>query len=103
MSRGAYKKRVFDKEHAMDLYRKGLSDKEIAEEMGSFVTTVGDWRRSAGLIPNKNRTAIDKMSRLSREAYEARKAGMNYGMWKAKQFEKQVKGRAQLAELGRRL
>ena len=100
MSRGAYKKRVFDKEHAMDLYRKGLSDKEIAEEMGSFVSTVGDWRRSAGLIPNKNRTAIDKMSRLSREAYEARKHGMNYGAYKAQQFEAQKRAKAQVISLG---
>lgn len=100
MSRGAYKKRVFDKEHAMDLYRKGLSDKEIAEEMGSFVTTVGDWRRSEGLSPNKPRPAVNERSQLSREAYEARKAGMNYGMYKAQQFEAQKRAKAQVIPLG---
>ena len=100
MSRGAYKKRVFDKEHAMDLYQKGLSDKEIAEEMGAFVTNVGDWRRSAGLMPNKRRTPVDKMSRLSREAFEARKNGMNYGAYKAQQFEAQKRAKAQVISLG---
>lgn len=98
MSRGAYKKRVFDKEHAMDLYQKGLSDKEIAEEMGSFVTTVGDWRRGEGLSPNKKKP-VEHISNLSRDCRDAG-GGHLYGQYKAAQREAQIKAKAQLISLG---
>lgn len=38
-----------------NLYREGLTDKEIAKECDIAVSTVGAWRRRNGLTPNKNR------------------------------------------------
>ena len=53
----------FDRERALQLYRQGKSDKEIAQEVRVHHTTVYLWRRSSGLPFNGARkppTRIDE-------------------------------------------
>ncbi len=39
----------------VELYRRGLTDKEIARELGVSAGTVGNWRRRFGLPPHRAR------------------------------------------------
>lgn len=91
-----------DQDRAYELWSQGLCDRDIAEALGMKKNAVSEWRRRNQLQVNKQpkKPKLEKkVSRLSQDVREARKAGMNYGMWKAKQFEKQVKGRAQIDRL----
>lgn len=81
---------LLDKELAMVWYAKGACDQEIADVCGVCYSAVGTWRRKENLPPHRKpnyRRPSQSMSKLSREAREARKAGMNYGVWKAQQWE----------------
>lgn len=75
---------MLDHEFAMELYRRGLTDAEIAKQSGVYVKTVGKWRRGMGLPANKKRRI--KMSPLARDAAEARRLGMSYGQYKAQSY-----------------
>lgn len=44
---------LLDHEFAMELYRRGLTDAEIAKQSGVYVKTVGKWRNRMGLPANK--------------------------------------------------
>ena len=46
---------LLDHEFAMELYRRGLTDAEIAKQSGVYVKTVGKWRNRMGLPANKKR------------------------------------------------
>lgn len=93
-------KHRLDSEHAMELYNKGLCDKEIAQTIGMTVQTVGDWRRRMGLPANKGKPPVHEISPISRDA-RAAGGGHLYGKYKAQQFETQVRGRAQIDRLRR--
>lgn len=43
------------KEEFLNLYKEGLSDREIAEQLNVFRKTVGKYRNSLGLKPNKKK------------------------------------------------
>jgi hypothetical protein len=49
----APKKPPFDEARAMELYNEGLCDLDIAECLGVSKETVGPWRRSKDLPPNR--------------------------------------------------
>ena len=48
---------LLDHEFAMELYRRGLTDAEIAKQSGVYVKTVSKWRNKMGLPANKKTTA----------------------------------------------
>ena len=75
---------LLDHEFAMELYRSGLTDAEIAKQSGVYVKTVGKWRNRMGLPVNKKRRL--KMSPLARDAMEARRLGLTYGQYKAQSY-----------------
>ena len=87
------RRNLIDKERAYVMWCQGKTDLEIGEEFGVCETSVGAWRRKNKLKPNKPRPGQPKrrlsknMSKLSQEAAAARRAGMNYGTWKAGQWE----------------
>ena len=74
---------------AYDLWSRGYCDADIAERMEVSVRCVNDWRRRNNLKANRaDRTIpVEERCPLSQDAWEARQAGMNYGMWKAQQWE----------------
>lgn len=74
---------------AYDLWSRGHSDEDIAERMDVSVRCVSDWRRRNNLKANRaNKTIpVEERGPLSQEAWEARRAGMSYGVWKARQWE----------------
>lgn len=79
--------RNWDRLKAMELYQQGYSDQKIADAVGVTKGTIMGWRQKEGLPPNTG-TTKDKnhrKSQLAIDAEEARKAGMNYGAWKALQ------------------
>lgn len=94
-----------DKEMALDLYNRGLCDRDIAEECGVKSATVGEWRRKQGLPPNKPPKPTGEMSSIARDNAEARRLGMNYGAYKGLQYEAQRNRKAEsgLEKLQRRL
>ena len=103
---GRMMSRIFlDKEMAMDLYNQGLCDRDIAEECGVKVACVGEWRRKAGLPPHKPPKPLDEMSPIARDNAEARRLGMNYGAYKALQYEAQRNRKSEraLEKMQRRL
>ena len=75
---------LLDHEFAMELYRRGLPDAEIAKQSGVYVKTVSKWRNRMGLPANKKRRL--KMSPLARDAAEARRLGLTYGQYKAQSY-----------------
>lgn len=111
--RGKQVKKI-DCERARELYDEGLCDSEIATGCGVSRNSVTNWRKREGLPrnkppkkkpekkPEKRRRA---KSQLSIDAAEARKLGMNYGMYKALQFEAQrnLKAERALEKLQRRM
>lgn len=85
-----------DYDKAYELWSQGLCDRDIAEALGVNKSAVTQWRYRNQLEVHKQPRKPKpekKVSRLSQDAREARKAGMNYGMWKARQFEKQRKAK----------
>lgn len=74
---------------AYDLWSRGHSDEDIAERMEVSVRCVSDWRRRNELKANRaNKTVpVEERCPLSQEAWEARQAGVSYGVWKAWQWE----------------
>lgn len=94
MSNPIFNRRVnLDKERAYELWSKGMTDLEIAHELGVTDSAVGSWRRrNGGLTANhkpkvQTKKASKNMSKLSQDAAEARARGMNYGMYKAQQYD----------------
>lgn len=71
---------------AGELYQKGMSDKEIAENCGVSTTTVRNWRKRAGLVANYGKKKERYLTPLEKDAIAARKAGLSYGQYKAKFF-----------------
>jgi len=78
-----------DREKALRLYNEGLCDKDIAEELGVVRGTITDWRNRNHLPCNRQipPKPSRKMSQIAKDAAEARRLGMNYGMYKASQRE----------------
>ena len=100
-----------DHEKAMALHAAGKTDREIADACYVCSTTVINFRRKYGLpcnrVPRKRKDPVkavkpDKQkkyrSKLAEENAEARRCGLNYGMWKAQQFEKQKKAKIALGK-----
>lgn len=77
----------FDPAKVMRLHKKGLSDEEIAKELSVCHATATKWRKALGLKSNKPLPKEGEISQLAKDARDARRAGMNYGMWKAQQFD----------------
>ena len=75
---------LLDHEFAMELYRRGLTDAEIAKQSGVRSGAVCKWRNKLGLPANKKRRL--KMSPLARDAAEARRLGLTYGRYKAQSY-----------------
>ena len=93
MNKDGTRRIMLDHEFAMELYRRGLTDAEIAKQSGVYVGTVSKWRNKLGLPANKKRRL--KMSPLAHDAMEARRLGLTYGQYKAQSY-------APPASLGRR-
>lgn len=96
----------FDK--ARELYDEGKTDTEIAEACSVQRYSVRNWRRKFGLLSNRPAPVKEKKpkkekpakprSKLSDDAAEARRCGMNYGAWKALQFEEQRRAKLALGK-----
>ena len=84
MNKDGTRRIMLDHEFAMELYRHGLTDAEIAKQSGVYVKTVSKWRNRMGLPANKKRRL--KMSPLARDAAEARRLGLTYGQYKAQSY-----------------
>ena len=88
----------FDERAALRYYNDGLSDQHIADNCGVCKDTIRNWRKRMGLAVNvvcrqvqKNDKPTtpendDQITPLERDAIAARKAGMTYGQYKAKQY-----------------
>ena len=76
---------LLDHEFAMELYRCGLTDAEIAKQSGVRSRAVCNWRNKLGLPPNKAKRQ-GKLSPLIRDAMEARRLGLTYGQYKAQSY-----------------
>ena len=98
-----------DHEKAMALHAAGKTDREIADACYVCSTTVINFRRKYGLpcnrVPRKRKDPVKAVkpekkyrSKLAEENAEARRCGMNYGMWKAQQFEAQKKAKIALGK-----
>lgn len=100
-----------DHEKAMALHAAGKTDREIADACYVCSSTVINFRRKYGLpcnrVPRKRKDPVkavkpDKQkkyrSKLAEENAEARRCGLNYGMWKAQQFEAQKKAKIALGK-----
>lgn len=48
-------RKMYDHTQMMDLYNQGLTDREIADEMGCAPKTVATWRFRSGLISNRKK------------------------------------------------
>lgn len=84
----------------MELYRRGKSDKYIADVLHISKSSVCGWRKANELPPNRTirvrempgeRKApkpvpYEKMSRLAKRNHEAREAGLTYGQHMARLF-----------------
>lgn len=86
-----YERGKLDGERALELYRKGMSDHEIAEACDVKRSTVSTWRRKKKLEANRKPNLAHKrsgrrVSKLSQDAADARAMGMNYGQYKAQMF-----------------
>lgn len=77
----------FEPTKVISLHRKGLSDEEMAKELSVCEATVKKWRKALSLKANRP-LPKEGVSQLSLDAREARRNDMNYGMWKAMQYEK---------------
>lgn len=84
MNKDGTRRILLDHEFAMELYRRGLTDADIAKQSGVYVKTVSKWRNRTGLPANKKRRL--KMSPLARDAAEARRLGLTYGQYKAQSY-----------------
>ena len=85
-----FKRKLLDKELALQLYNEGRCDREIAADCGVAERTVGDWRRKMKLPSHpdprkKEEASSPHRSTLSQDALEARKRGMTYGQYKVMQ------------------
>lgn len=79
---------------ARELYDQGLTDKVIAQRLGRPENSITGWRLRHGLPPNKKTAHTKYISPLVQDAIDAKKLGLSYGMYKAKQYEaKQAKKR----------
>ena len=85
MNKDGTRRIMLDHEFAMELYRHGLTDAEIAKQSGVYAKTVGKWRNRMGLPPNKAKRRR-KLSSLSSDAAEARRLGLTYGQYKAQSY-----------------
>lgn len=72
-----------DREYALYVYNQGYTDEQIADRLGSNVRAVERWRKFMGL--EKNERSRENLSKLERDAIAARKAGLTYGQYKARE------------------
>ena len=85
MNKDGTRRIMIDHEFAMELYRRGLTDAEIAKQSGVLSGAVQKWRNKLGLPPNKAKRR-EKLSPLARDAMEARRLGLTYGQYKAQSY-----------------
>ena len=85
MNKDGTRRILLDHEFAMELYRRGLTDAEIAKQSGVLSGAVQKWRNKLGLPPNKAKRR-GKLSPLTRDAMEARRLGLTYGQYKAQSY-----------------
>lgn len=85
MNKDGTRRIMIDHEFAMELYRRGLTDAEIAKQSGVLSGAVQKWRNKLGLPPNKAKRR-EKLSPLARDAMEARRQGLTYGQYKAQSY-----------------
>lgn len=74
--------RHVDEDVAMELYKDGKRDFEIAEECNVSKYAVQRWRARNGFLPNK-RKPPGEMSDLEKTVLAAKQHGMTYGQWMA--------------------
>ena len=84
MNKDGTRRIMLDHEFAMELYRRGLTDAEIAKQSGVYAKTVSKWRRGMGLPANI--MCRKKMHPLVHDAMEARRLGLTYGQYKAQSY-----------------
>ena len=84
MNKDGTRRIMLDHEFAMELYSHGLTDSEIAKQIGVRSETVCKWRNKLGLPANKKHRL--KMPPLARDAMEARRLGLTYGQYKAQSY-----------------
>ena len=82
MNKDGTRRIMLDHEFAMELYRRGLTDAEIAKQSGVLSGAVQKWRNKLGLPMNKAKRRKN-LSSLARDAMEARRLGLTYGQYKA--------------------
>ena len=70
-----------DKDAARRLYLNGKSDIQIALALGCSDRTIQNWRQKNKL--RKNTAEHAPISKLAADAVAARRAGVNYGQYKA--------------------
>ena len=66
-------RKTFSKERAMELYRMGCTDQEIAKQLDCVKETVRNWRNRNNLVKNKEKKSLVEL------AAEAKAHGMTYG------------------------
>ena len=70
---------------AGSLYSEGAGDKTIAEACGVTADTIRNWRKRCGLPANYEPKSEKHLTQLEKDAIAARKAGLTYGQYKARQ------------------
>lgn len=76
-----------DTKLAGQLYSENAGDKAIAEACGVTVATVQSWRKRCGLPANFEPKSEEHLTQLEKDAIAARKAGLTYGQYKARQYD----------------
>lgn len=85
MNKDGTRRIMIDHEFAMELYRRGLTDAEIAKQIGVLSGAVQKWRNKQGLPSNKAKR-LGKLSPIARDEMEARRQGLDYGQYKAQSY-----------------
>lgn len=68
---------------AIELYKEGKADSEIAEEVGVCRDTVKSWRNRNHLLANGERKKKERaLTQLEIDCIEAHKHNMSYAQWK---------------------
>lgn len=80
-------RKTFSKERAMELYKMGYTDQEIAKQLGCVKETARRWRQKNCLVKNADKKDPPSLIEL---AAEAKTHGMTYGEYMAAKREGRV-------------
>lgn len=76
-----------DTKLAGQLYSENAGDRTIAEACGVTAETIRNWRKRCGLPANYEPKSEEHLTQLEKDAIAARRAGLTYGQYKARQYE----------------